>query len=267
MAYFVSYPKSETPTPTSEDYIYNIYTVGFNTGHKHTANTKVVFKAVLADMWSPGGYAQAFGARNGNKNNNAFGLFHRFNGARKYCFYRTGYEIQGDVVGTTSTTSAPFSNEVCIFTAEGTSISWYAVNDPLTVRELSAPSAAVNAGTCPLAIFCCNTSTQADGWTPTDYGTLRLYWFEIYESNVLVHRFIPAYDNGQYCLYDEIDHTYIYDTVSSGLYTTGAVSGAQVSATPTPSLMMSMISPITPSEEPSEELPETSEEPEQEDER
>jgi len=253
MAYFRSYPKSSSPT--SEDFIYNSWTVGFNTGYKHTANTKVIFKAILEDMFSPGSYGQAFGARNNSRFNNAFGLFHRFNNARRYCFYRTGYEVTGDIPGTSGSTSSPFSNVICIFTAEGDHISWYPENDSTNVHHIYATGANVDAGIAPLAIFCCNTSDRVDGWYPTDYGAMRLYWFEIYESDVLIHRFIPAYNNEQYCLYDEIEHIYIYDIVSSGLYMMGVVSGAQVSTTSTPSLMMSMMSPVT-----SEEEPESSEE-------
>ena len=224
MTWFRCTGGSGSPVPAAENLIYNFGSAGFNTGHNHTANTKIVFKAMLTDMAAFGGYGQAFGARNANKNNNAFGLFHRFNGARKYCFYRTGYEIQGDVAGTTGSTTAPFSNEVCIFTAEGNSISWYKENAQSDVHQLSAPSATVNDGICPLAIFCCNTSNQQDGWSATDYGMMRLYWFEIYESNVLVHRFVPAYHNDQYCLYDEIEQDYIYDVVNNGLYLSGVVS-------------------------------------------
>lgn len=221
MAYILSHKKGSAPA--TENFIYNFGAAGFNTGHNHTANTKIVFKAMLTDMAAPAAYGQAFGARNQNKNNNAFGLFHRFNNARRYCFYRTGYEILGDTAGTTPTTTAPFSNKNCIFTATGTTLSWYDVDDPLTVREISAPSALVNDGICPLAIFCGNTSSQQDGWSATDYGEMRLYWFEIYESDVLIHRFVPAYNNDQYCLYDEVDDTYIYDVVSNGLYLSGYV--------------------------------------------
>lgn len=222
MAYILSHKKGSAIT--TENFLYNFWSTGFNTGYTHTADTKIVFKAILSDMASPGGYGQAFGARNGNKNSNAFGLFHRFNNYRRYCFYRTGYEVLGDIAGTTPTTSAPFSGKTCIFTANGSLLSWYDIDDPLTVREISAPSATVNEGICPMAIFCCNTSNQQGGWSATDFGEMRLYWFEIYENDVLVHRFVPAYNNDQYCLYDEIDNTYIYDVVNNGLYLSGLVN-------------------------------------------
>lgn len=222
MAYILSHKKGSGGN--SEDFIYNVHTAAFNTGYTHTADTKIVFKAILADTWSPSNYGQAFGARNQNSFNNAFGLFHRFNGQRRFCFYRTGYEIQGDVVGTVGSTSSPFPNKICIYTAEGNNISWYPEDDSTNVHQIVATAAIVDAGIAPLAIFCVNNTNQADGWAPADYGEMRLYWFEIYESNVLVHRFIPAYNNEQYCLYDEVDETYIYDQSNSGLYLMGQVS-------------------------------------------
>ena len=159
----------------------------------------------------------------GNKNSNAFGLFHRFNNARRYCFYRTTVEALGDVVGTSGSTSSPFTTTVCIFTATGNTLSWHPADNPSDVHSITA-SGTVDGGIAPLALWCVNNATGADGWSPGDYGAMRLYWFEIYESNVLVHRFVPAYNNDQYCLYDEVDQDYIYDVVSNGLYLCGQVS-------------------------------------------
>lgn len=212
------------PLP-AEPYIYNTGSAGFNTGHIHTANTKVIFKACASDTSSYlNAYGQVFGARSGNAGNSSFGLFTKFNNNRKYCFYRTGQEIQGDVVGTASSTSTPFTNDVCIFTATGQTCSWYRADNPSDVHSLTAPSSTVNGGTCPIALFCGNTSTTQGGWQATDMGCMRLYWFEIYESDVLVHRFVPAYNNEQYCLYDEVDETYIYDVVRSGENVRGQVN-------------------------------------------
>lgn len=211
------------PTPVVENYIMNIGSVGFNTGHKHTANTKVIFKAYVDPF--TGTYGQVFGARNNNYNNNAFGFFGRFSDNR-YCFYRTGQEASGDLVtASESSTSAPW-NDICIFTAFEKTISWYKESDTETVRSITASNGTVNAGIAPMAIFGCNTTGTADSWSYTDGNGLRmrLYWFEIYENDVLVHRFIPAYNNSQYCLYDEVDETYIYDIVSNGNYMRGHIA-------------------------------------------
>lgn len=201
----------EQPT---ESYIYNVGNVGFNTGHKHTANTKVILKAFVDPFIA--GYGQVFGARATNYSNSAFGFFSTFNASR-YCFYRTGQEAQGDLItASESSTSAPWF-DTCIFTAFEKTLSWYRESDPLTVRSITASSGTANAGIAPLGIFCCNNSNTADGWQAYDLGIrMRLYWFEIYESDVLVHRFVPAYNNDQYCLYDEVEEVYIYDAINSG---------------------------------------------------
>lgn len=211
-----------TPTPTYENYIYQIGNqgIGFNTGYIHTANTKIVFKAAL-DAWV-GGYCQAFGARNGNFRANALTFFARFNQSQ-FAFCRTGNETRGTTVESDDV-SSPWNMQPCIFTIDGQTASWYRECDPSTVRSITT-TGQVDAGIAPLAIFGCNTSNQANGWSFTDtaFGMI-LFWFEIYESDTLVHRFVPAYNNDQYCLYDEVDQTYIYDTVRSGANVRGFVA-------------------------------------------
>ena len=209
------------PTPVVENYIYNVGNVGFNSGHKHTENTKVVLKAFVDPF--TGNYGQVFGARANNYSTGAFGFFGQFSGNR-YCFYRTGQEAQGDLVtASEDSTSSPWP-DICIFTAFEKTLSWYREIDPLTVKSITANNSTVNSGIAPLGIFCCNNTTTADGWAAFDNNIrIRLYWFEIYESDVLVHRFVPAYNNSQYCLYDEVDETYIYDIVSNGNYMRGYI--------------------------------------------
>ena len=217
------YPFKSGSSYTPESYIYNIGNCGFNTNHIHTADTKIIFKAQIEPFYAPYGYGQVFGARSNNYSANAFGFFGRFNGNR-YCLYRTGKEQVGDMYDTQSL-SAPFLPFVpCIFTAEGNKIEWYNENDIAVVRSITVTGGNINGGIAPLAIFACNKSTQSNGWELTDYVVMKLYWFEIYENNVLIHRFIPAYNNSQYCLYDEVTQTYSYDTVNNGANVKGFIN-------------------------------------------
>ena len=48
---------------------------------------------------------------------------------------------------------------------------------------------------------------------------MELYSFTIYEGDTIVHNFIPAYNNNQWCLYDEIDETYFYKLGSGSEFT------------------------------------------------
>lgn len=202
-----------------EPYIYNVYNAGFNTGYTHTANTKVVFKAFV-DPYTAA-YTQIFGARSGNYSSHAFGFFGTFNSGN-YCFYRTGQEAAGDgILAAESSTSAPWY-ETCVFTAYQQTLFWYREFDSNTVRSITASSSIVDDGVAPLGIFCVNNASASGDWSPGDYGSrMKLYWFEIYESDVLVHRFVPAYHNSQYCLYDEVDENYIYNSVTGGEYIRG----------------------------------------------
>ena len=243
MAYFVSYPKSGSPTPTYESYIYALGNIGFNTGYIHTANTKIRFKASI-DTYV-GGYTQVFGARNGSFRANAFTFFGRGN-YDGYTLCRSGSEVRGNTIAEDSTGS-PWNQTPCIFTAEGTEISWYRDFDPNTVRRIQG-SGEIDGGIAPLAIYCCNSATIPGGWSVGDYSIdMRLFWFEIYESDELIHRFVPAYNNNQYCLFDEVEEDYIYDKVSSGARVRGYIPGVQITST----LMMSMSNP-TASEDESE---------------
>lgn len=211
---------SPAPAPVDEDYIYALGNIGFNTGHIHTANTKIRFKASI-DTWI-GRYNQVFGAWAGSYNANAFAFYGRqdFNG---YAIVRTGNFVRGDTIEADSSGS-PWNQTPCIFTAEGNEISWYRYFDTNTVRRIQC-SGTVDGGVAPLAIYGCNSSSTPNGWQFIDnIIDMRLFWFEIYESDVLVHRFVPAYNNNQYCLYDEVEEDYIYDIVSNGAYVRGYVS-------------------------------------------
>lgn len=208
---------------TPEGYIYNANKCAFNTGHVHTENTKIIMKAHLFE--SPdmtGGYMAAWGARKGSFGTNAFGFFSRF-ADQKFCFYRTSQEASGHKFNEAeSNTDAPFYQTPVILTAEGKTATWQNV-DTLVSKSLTASNANVNGGVAPLGIFCHNNSGDANGWSPVDYAYMKLYYFEIYESGVLEHRFVPAYNNNQFCLYDEVDQTYIYDTFNSGASVRGYI--------------------------------------------
>ena len=213
MAYYRCTGEGGSTPIVQEPFIYNVdyngdHGVGFNSGHKHTANTKVRMKAVF-DTWL--GYGQAFGARSENFRNNAFGFFPLFDGLQP-CYYRTNQELRGTNYSDPVDTAQMWYGVPVILECEGQSASWYVDGFPSDVHTLNATSATVDAGIAPLGIFCGNNSTSPDGWTfydPVKY--MIFYWMEIYESDVLVHKFVPAYNNSQYCLYDEVDQTYIYE--------------------------------------------------------
>lgn len=203
---------SPSPSPVYESYIYALGNIGFNTGHIHTANTKIRFKASIGSF--VGGYTQVFGARNGSFKANAFTFFGRgnFDG---YTICRSGSEVRGNTIAEDSSGS-PWNQTPCIFTAEGAEISWYRDFDTNTVRRIQG-SGTVDGGIAPLAIYCCNSTSTEGGWSVGDFIVdMRLFWFEIYEGNTLIHRFVPAFHNNQWCLYDEVDEDYIYDIVSNG---------------------------------------------------
>ena len=212
--------------PTQESYIYNVGQCAFNTGYKHTANTKVRFKARMlcnSTERTNYGYMAVFGARNGNFRNNAMGFFERFN-APRCCYYRTNYESSSALDTATEDNTYMWFFEDVIVECEGAYARYWRERDSATVHSVGNAGATINGGIAPLGLFCHNTSSTADAFDPTDLSTMYLYWFEIYENDTLVHRFVPAYNNSQYCLYDQVDQDYIYDTKNSGTYMRGFIA-------------------------------------------
>lgn len=209
MAYFRCTGEGGAPVPVvAESFISNVGDIWFNSGHKHTANTKVRFKAAFNTWYN---YGQAFGARNSISSYNAFGFFPWFDGYRP-CYFRTGQEKVGQYYDQAETSASLWYGQPLIVECEGQTCEWYVENIPQVKHSLTAESSTVDNGIAPLAIFGCNRSTVADGWDAWDAAKfMSLYWFEIYESGNLVHRFVPAYNNGQYCLFDEIDEVYKYE--------------------------------------------------------
>lgn len=209
MAYFrCTGEGGSTPTPTMEPYIYNVGEVGFNTDHTHTVNTKVRIKAIF-DTWY--GYGQVFGARANNYENSAFGFFPWFDGLRP-CIYRTRQEKRGSFFDAAADTTQMFYGVPIILDCEGNAATWYPEDEPTNIHTLIAESGTVDAGIAPMGLFCGNNTTTPNGWQYHDAARYMIFfWAEIYESDVLVHRFVPAYNNGQYCLYDEVDQVYKYE--------------------------------------------------------
>lgn len=223
MAWIRSNKKSSKST--AESYIYNVGHCAFNSGYIHSANTKIKFKAELESWKSSAEWQGVFGACNGNFRANSL-MFWSTTNSTKVGYSRTNNYIVGDeVTASESSTSANWPYTSCIFTAEGQTVSWYREEDVPTIRSLIS-TGTVDSGICSLAIFNINTATSSSEWVVSNGVTsyMKLYWFEIYENDILVHRFIPAYNNNQYCLYDEIDNTYIYDTQANGVNMRGFIA-------------------------------------------
>lgn len=216
MAWFEVKKGGSSPTPPApayESYIYNVGNCAFNTGYNHKSTTRIKFKASIDAI--SGGWRQLWGHDQNGWRNNAFESA-TGDSTQLALVLKNGW-TQGDVwTATESSTSALWSNVPCIFETNGTTLSWYRESDPNTVRSIS-PSGTIADAIAPMAIFRNNSASTADGWTIGGHSAfMRLFWFEIYEDSTLLHRYVPAYNNGQWCLYDEIDQVYKYDVENNG---------------------------------------------------
>lgn len=206
-----------SPTPqVAEAYIYNVGQCAFNTGYTPKTTTKVIMKAspVLSNLNSIA-YNNPYFFGTVPNSSIRFQFLPSSGTNYKPTFGRGDQYVSGSTPWNDSGSDFLWLNQPTIFTLDGNQISWYREVDPSTVNSLSITATLVDSIT-PLCLFACNTNSTAGGYTTTNYGYMILFYFEIYENNVLLHKYIPAYNNSQYCLYDTVDEVYIYDTVNSG---------------------------------------------------
>ena len=170
-----------------------------------------------------GGWRGIFGYEEGSWRTNAMAF--STGDSTQLAIMTKGAWTQGEQwTAAESSSSANWSNIPCVFEFNGNSLSWYREEDSNTVRSLTTTGTIADA-IAPLAIFIENVATTADGWSMTQNSAfMRLFWFEIYEGNTLLHRFVPAYNNSQYCLYDEVDDVYIYDQDNNGANLRGFIA-------------------------------------------
>ena len=210
-----------------EGCIYNFGPCAFNTGYIPNANTKIIMKAVpsLNVYNNTSGYITMFSSTpNGDGNKyKRFGFESSANN-RLPRYWRAGETASGsapyDETNNNNLIFAPL-----IFEAYGRTIKWYFPDDEQNFKSLSIPeeTGQIEAGITPIALFGKNYAPSAGNCWVADLGQMALYFFDVYENDVLLHHFIPAYNNNQYCLYDTVDGVYIYDLQASGANVRGFV--------------------------------------------
>lgn len=204
----------------SEGFIYNTRPCAFNTGYVPNANTKIIMKALPTyyTMNGTSSYNTMFASTpNGDANKyKRFGFESSANNNIPR-YWRAGEGKQGSWAGYPQNADAIILSAPLIFEAYGRTIKWYFPDDELNYKSISISeeTGQIDAGTTPIALFGKNYNSGT-GYSITDYGLMTLYYFDIYENDVLLHHFIPAYNNNQYCLYDTVDGVYIYDTANNG---------------------------------------------------
>jgi len=220
MAWYRCIGGGSSPTPTAEAYIYNVGQCAFNTGYIPKTTTEIRMKAIptLYSFNSTSGYNTMFGScPNGDANKYKRIGFNSTYNNNIVTFTRSDVVQSGHSPWSdTGNTDFLWLNVPNIFHISGYRAEWWRVDDTSTINAITvSDTTTMEDGTTPIALFANNYNTGT-GYNVTNYGNMLLYYFEIYESGVLLHKFIPAYYNSQYCLYDMINQTYIYDTVNSG---------------------------------------------------
>ena len=190
-----------------DEYIYNTGPCAFNTGYVPNANTKIIMKA-LPTYYNMNGTSTnntMFGAvPNGDSNKyKRFGFVSSANNNIP-TFIRAGELKAGSYAGNPQNADSLIVSAPLIFEAYGRTIKWYFPDDEQNYKSISIPeeTGQIEAGITTIALFGKNYAPFAGNFFVTDYGLMTLYYFDIYENDVLLHHFIPAYNNDQYCLYD-----------------------------------------------------------------
>lgn len=205
-------------TKQFEPYIYNIGRCAFNTNYVPKTNTKIKMKAVPSYA-SQSSYGYMFSSNPNDHQDTWFGFEART--GRPY-FYRCNINpAVGAWYYNESSNNFLWLYTPQIFEIEGKSARWYREEVPTQINELSLPEVSLNDCISPIALFAKNFEPYRFG--ATDFGMMSLFYFDVYENDNLIHDFIPAYHNDQFCLYDTVEDVYIYDTYSNGQYVRGFV--------------------------------------------
>lgn len=202
-----------------DPYIYNTGNSAFNLGYTHNSATKLELTCAVAPR---NNYETIIGARNYSYQANAMVFFSKYDGFRP-CYCRTGQEATGDYDSNTSSTSTMWYGQKVRIIMEGQSCLMENLETG-AVHSITASSSTVNNGIAPLALFCQNRTSSSDGWDPFDFGYMVFFRLRIWENGGLLHDFVPAYSNSQYCIYDNIDGVYKYETYASGAYMLGKLN-------------------------------------------
>lgn len=202
-----------------DPYIYNTGNSAFNLGYTHNSATKLELTCAAVPR---NNYETVIGARNYSYQASAMAFFSKYNGFRP-CYARTGQEATGDYDSNTSSTSTMWYGQKVRIVMEGQSCLMENLETG-AVHSITASSSTVDSGIAPLALFCQNNSTSSGGWDPFDFGYMVFFRLKIWENGELLHDFVPAYSNSQYCIYDNIDGVYKYEIYASGAYMLGRLN-------------------------------------------
>lgn len=168
-----------------------------------------------------------WGANNGDNYNNSFGVYTRWNSVDTFTYIRNSDNVGSvyDLEGEEKHYKMVCKTDTCtIYNALGE-----------TLQVITA-TGAPNEGTCPIAVFNCNRTTDAGGFSPYGGGSgssawggarnLKLFRFTIKEDDVPVVDLFPGRlgDDGTPCLLDACNNWHPMFNAGSGQFICGAVT-------------------------------------------
>ena len=202
-----------SPSPIVDtDYVTRDDTGVFNTGYTPKANTKVVCRLLDDGTDTSAEFGVAFGSAKQWPYENAMTLWLRQRDKNEPIYRRTKAEATADK------DSFPYG-EITTVTCQGRTCSW--VNEDGTrtgsIELTDGYDPSQEAGFAPLTIFAFNAPDTAGGYDPVNLYNFKLYGFQIYEGDTLVHDFRPCIitATGKKALYDALTPGSNWDVVQS----------------------------------------------------
>lgn len=174
----------------------------FKTGYTYKENTRFECKFNLS---SGATYPTTFGCREDTSGQNTNQTFFATQGSKVYYAFGNA-EVLTDGVFSSSTDVTVCAEKSGLKMLVGNALKYLSTN------------AFYQAGTYEIYLFVANLagSPWASSWS-----VMTLYYFKIYEDDVLVHYFLPAVDGSNIpCLYDAITGNYLYNQ-GTGTLTVG----------------------------------------------
>ena len=195
--------KKWLPYKARIEYLESTGTQYIDTGYIPNTNTTVVLGFVTQGSW-------VFGQRTAAYTTDALGLLTN-NGA--FVLYTPGLEIRFD------SSSIKYNKKYIVTANKNTFIVLSDIGEKLVEKAGTATS--LNAKY-PLVLF----GLVSGGSYSLGNSGIKIYYFQIYDNDILVRDFIPVLDkDGVPCMYDKVEERKFYYNAGTGQFIAGPVIG------------------------------------------
>lgn len=208
---------NDIPDHDTSNYIYNVGDVAFNLGYVTKANTDI--ELVCAPFFGGETATDLFGASVAGSSKN-FRLMSK-SGVYIYLLMRENKACSLPPFDALIAPNYAWFNTKIKISTKGHTLDVLNINSGEIHSDTTTGD--LDDGEVPLGLFCTNATSDTSVFTPNFFSYMYFYSMKIFEGEELVHEFVPAYNNNQYCIYDTVTEEYKYDLKSSGANLNGYI--------------------------------------------